>query len=638
MNNRFEFDLEAFGAQPFSFEEEEEIGRKGGGGTPPRRPAAARQAALRHKAPTKPWPPRPPWPRPVKIIPSWFPIGPLPYQAREDREYARWVQVSLNKALNLNLQTNGMMDAATRYAIRSFQRREGLPVTGVVGPDTERALVAATRGPAVASADGGDQEISWLSSVWPGLMEFETAVAAPSLIGQEQTPPGQTLYVNIPLGAEGPAKPMTGIFIPQRFRPKPKVDLIIYLHGIKPKLDLTVDRYWNRSHFPTWPLREGLNQSGKDFILVAPTLGPRSQTQTGWLAQPGGLDKYVDLVLAALATHGPYQGRRPQLGNLILACHSGGGLPMRQLAMGKNRCASQIKECWGFDCLYFTGDENLWAQWAKSRPDARLFIHYQSSTRERSEKLKQKNVPNISVSRSAAKGHNWVPIHHWQERLEASLQTRAAGVAAQPSREWEQELVPEWLSRRDWSSIALRSKAVALANKELNRWGRGTIKESDPRLRSVIEDYWRSGPGYKPGGPNWWSAVPWSAAFISWLMRKAGAGADFKYSGSHAAYTAAAKQNRLANNNIPFKAYRITEVDPRVGDLVCKSRAGSGATYDNITPGMATHCDIVTTVEPNRLITVGGNVSNSVKQTQVRTDASGHINQPGYFAVIKVGA
>jgi hypothetical protein len=381
-----------------------------------------------------------------------------------------------------------------------------------------------------------------------------------------------------------------------------------------------------------------LNQSGKNFILVAPTLGPRSQTQTGWLAQPGGLDRYVDQVLAALATHGPYRGWRPQLGNLILACHSGGGLPMRQLAMGKNRYASHIKECWGFDCLYFTGDENLWAQWASSRPDARLFVHYQSSTRERSEKLKQKKVPNIYISISAAKGHNWVPIHHWQERLAAGLQTRAPGATARPGRELEEELVPAWSSRRDWSSIALRGKAVELAIQELNRWGRGTIKESDPRLRSVIEDYWRSGPGYKPSGTNWWSAVPWSAAFISWLMRKAGAGADFKYSGSHAAYTAAAKQNRLANNGSPFKAYRVTEVNPRVGDLVCKERAGSGATYDNIAPGMATHCDIITAVEPNRLITVGGNVSNSVNQTSVRTNASGYINQPGYFAVIRVGA
>lgn len=717
MNNRFEFDLETFVGQPFFFEDEEEINRRGSRRGLRRKPAAARKSAATRKTIFRGNLPTKPRPRPDKKFPSRFPVRPLPYpvwpglspepakaptgqepqqdsapsgapsptperdQAREGSEYARWVQLSLNKALNLNLQTNGVMDAETRDAIRSFQQREGLPVTGVVGPDTERALVAAMRGavsatkndapggtgtsgssanaatsdgPADASADGGDQEIPWLYSVLPGLIEFEfeprespmefeaepfgefestgvcppflpvamekpgggrvknktaphagdivrvkrafgdavplhrlaakaleamqcaaraegikapllqptsgfrdpahqarlweeakrkygseakarkwvappgasahqsgravdlylggknssanvtklrtlpayrwlvanarrfgfypyerepwhweynpqaprqseplhefqefeeefedegigpihseiTAAAAPRLLGQEQTPPGRTLYVKIPLGAEGPAKPMTGIFIPQRFRPEPKVDLIVYLHGIKPKADLTINRYWNRSYFPTWPLREGLNQSGKNFILVAPTLGPRSQTQTGWLAQPGGLDRYVDQALAALAAHGAYQGWRPQLGNLILACHSGGGLPMRRLALGKNRYASHIKECWGFDCLYFTGDENLWAQWAKSRPDARLFIHYQISTSKRSDKLKQKKIPNISVSRSAAKGHNWVPIHHWQERLATSLQTRAPGAAAQPSKEWGQK-------------------------------------------------------------------------------------------------------------------------------------------------------------------------------------------------------
>jgi LAS superfamily LD-carboxypeptidase LdcB len=970
MNSRFE--LEAFGSQPFNYEEEEfgselsnyeeeeEVRRSRGRAFPARRsagmrrptagrkPVAARKFAGRRKPQAGKRPKRPikrpvirPFPFPAWPGIGFDPIspeprpgtppqgGPPPQQGssggpppperpervdddrtREGNERVRWVQVSLNNLLSLNLPTDGVMGAATRAAVRSFQRRENLPVTGVVGPDTEQALVAATRSatgattngapagtapdgiagdtatsdspadaatsssPADATADGGaDQETPWLSSVLPGLTEFEfeplelpmefeagpfgefestgvcpsftpvavenpgggrvknktaprpgdivrvkrafggtvplhrltakaldamqcaaradgikapvlqltsgfrdpahqarlwanalqkygspeearkwvappggsahqsgravdlylggknssanvtnlrtlpayrwlvanagrfgfypyerepwhweynpqasrqseifhefqefeeefedegvgpiqdefaTPVAAPSLIGQEQTPPGRTLYVNIPLGAERPAKPMTGIFIPQHFQPEPKVDLIIYLHGIKPKADLTINRYWNRSHFPTWPLREEVNQSGKNFVLVAPTLGPRSQTQTGWLAKPGGLDKYVDQVLAALAMHGPYQGRRPQLGNIILACHSGGGLPMRQLAMGKNRCAGHIKECWGFDCLYFTGDENLWAQWAKSRPDARLFIHYQGSTRERSEKLKQKKVPNIIVSLSVAKGHNWVPIHHWQERLASTLQARRPGPTARPSQEWGQEWSQEWGwgGISDWfsrwgspstspalpsqsSASALRARAVALANQEWNRWGKGKINESDPKLRPVIEGYWRNGPGYKPSEPNWWSAVPWSAAFISWVMQKAGAGADFKYSGAHAAYTAAAKQNRLANNNNPFKAYRTSEVKPRVGDLVCKSRSGSGATYDNIAPGMATHCDIVTAVGPNRLVTVGGNVSNSVNQTPVPTDANGFINKPGYFAVIKVGA
>jgi hypothetical protein len=120
-------------------------------------------------------------------------------------------------------------------------------------------------------------------------------------------------------------------------------------------------------------------------------------------------------------------------------------------------------------------------------------------------------------------------------------------------------------------------------------------------------------------------------------MKKAGAGNTFRYAAAHASYIVAAKRNRLANNSNPFKAYRVTEVAPRVGDLVCKSRAGSGATYDTIRPGMKTHCDIVTEVRPGSIVTIGGNVANSVSTTTVPTDAAGRITRPGYFAVIRVG-
>ena len=60
------------------------------------------------------------------------------------------MQSALNDVLGLQLPLNGIGDAATRSAIRSFQQREGLPVYGVVGPDTERALIAA-RGWRIAS-------------------------------------------------------------------------------------------------------------------------------------------------------------------------------------------------------------------------------------------------------------------------------------------------------------------------------------------------------------------------------------------------------------------------------------------------------------------------------------------------------
>jgi hypothetical protein len=185
---------------------------------------------------------------------------------------------------------------------------------------------------------------------------------------------------------------------------------------------------------------------------------------------------------------------------------------------------------------------------------------------------------------------------------------------------------------------ALRKKIVQLANKEYQRWQRGRIKEGDPRIRKVLEDYWQSGVKWLPDDPAWWSNFAWSAAFISWIMRKAGAGSDFKYSAAHAVYTTEAKKNRLAGNQNPFKAYRVNEAAPRPGDLVCKSRDGSGATYDNIRQGMKTHCDIVTEVQPGRLTTIGGNVRDSVYRTDVNTDANGRITEPGYFAVIKIGS
>ncbi|HZI76788.1 MAG TPA: DUF2272 domain-containing protein, partial [Gemmatimonadales bacterium] len=171
---------------------------------------------------------------------------------------------------------------------------------------------------------------------------------------------------------------------------------------------------------------------------------------------------------------------------------------------------------------------------------------------------------------------------------------------------------------------------VRIASQELARWAKGTLKETDPKVRRVLQDYWKTGAGVsyseaQLGDPRFQQDHPWSAAFISWLMRRAGAGDGFKYSSSHATYTKWAKDNREGNSHNPFKAYRTTELAPQVGDIICKRRAGSGATYDNIRAGMKTHCDVVTEVQPGRLVTIGGNVSNSVSQTFPRIDAEGRL-------------
>ena len=191
---------------------------------------------------------------------------------------------------------------------------------------------------------------------------------------------------------------------------------------------------------------------------------------------------------------------------------------------------------------------------------------------------------------------------------------------------------------------ALRSNIINIAKAEWSRWNSGGKKfERDTQMRSILQDYWQTGVGLKVnpadlGSTTWQNTYPWSAAFISWVLRKAGAGSDFAYSASHAVYTKAAKENRLARNANPFKAYRIHEAKPQPGDIVCKSRAGSGATYENIAPGMSTHCDIVVDVQPGKLTTIGGNLSDSVSTSTVTTDANGYINAKDYFAVIKLGS
>jgi peptidoglycan hydrolase-like protein with peptidoglycan-binding domain len=194
MNNRL--DLENFDLQPFSFEEDEEFRGARGGRIASRRPSARKsvatsKASVRRKSPGKRRP-RPgtkfPVRRPIRpvLLPVWpdtsqepakvpddqkpardatptgtgaSPPPPESDQVSEGSEFVRWVQVSLNQILNLNLRTDGVMDTETRNAIRRFQQREGLPVTGAIGPDTQRALIATKRGSANGKAVAASREI-----------------------------------------------------------------------------------------------------------------------------------------------------------------------------------------------------------------------------------------------------------------------------------------------------------------------------------------------------------------------------------------------------------------------------------------------------------------------------------------------
>ncbi len=64
---------------------------------------------------------------------------------RGSQEHSAWVQHSLNQVKGLRLAVDGLIGAATRSAIRSFQQQNGLGVDGVVGPQTEQKIVQALK-------------------------------------------------------------------------------------------------------------------------------------------------------------------------------------------------------------------------------------------------------------------------------------------------------------------------------------------------------------------------------------------------------------------------------------------------------------------------------------------------------------
>lgn len=466
MNQKLGFETIPFEIDPEferDFEGEDEWGRRrsfaggGGAGRYSRRPSSTGLRRHGTKRPPIPRPRptsvRPRGPRAVVFEPYGLASEPYPGEPEPaGTEHVRWVQGCLNQVMGLQLPLDGIMGPPVRSAIRSFQELHKLPVDGLLGPDTEQALKGACKAesqPTPAAEPTGREPVSDVQSgelPWAPGTEWEfggVTGMAPKLLKQDSTPLGTTLYVEIDLGIVDhgiTAVPMTGIFIPQGFVPGRAVDVILYLHGHKPEKNrqLTIDQYWDRQRFPYGAFREGVNASGRNVILVAPTLGAHSEA--GRLVKSGGLDAYLDQVLVALRAHGPQslKDARPGLGTLILVCHSGGGKPMRRLADGPDRALAGLRECWGFDCTYNkaggafkTGDDTFWANWARARPNAKVYIYYipGSQTAPLSESLRNKGIPNAIVTPSKDGRHNYVPITYWQDRIGGAtfLKARSGG-------------------------------------------------------------------------------------------------------------------------------------------------------------------------------------------------------------------
>jgi hypothetical protein len=114
----------------------------------------------------------------------------------------------------------------------------------------------------------------------------------------------------------------------------------------------------------------------------------------------------------------------------------------------------------------------------------------------------------------------------------------------------------------------------------------------------------------------------WSAAFISYVMRIAGARDRFPYSGTHADYINAARRGSAGLRAWPPEIYA-----PQPGDLICLGRGDDASLrFDDLpVPRFPGHCDIVVGADPGQLDVIGGNVDDAVTLKHVPLTGDGHL-------------
>ncbi len=222
--------------------------------------------------------------------------------------------------------------------------------------------------------------------------------------------------------------------------------------------------------------------------------------------------------------------------------------------------------------------------------------------------------------------------------------------------------VPDY-ARRPFEPFS-RANAIAIALREWRAFG-STVDDGPPRAEAPgpgrtdnqpglwqrVGDYWWGldagsadaavTPKYDGSGNPYPGAAPaWSAAFISYVMRMAGAGTGFPYSPLHADYI-----NAAANGIGVLQAGAPDRMAPVPGDIICLPRGeAAGLRFADLPANRFTaHCDLVVAATPSVLTVVGGNVGASV--TMKHVPVAGGLLAPGgrvlddrygWFAVLRV--
>ena len=166
------------------------------------------------------------------------------------------------------------------------------------------------------------------------------------------------------------------------------------------------------------------------------------------------------------------------------------------------------------------------------------------------------------------------------------------------------------------------------------KFDKGKAQENVPPFSDFVGEYWQSINMDLDGLDR---DVPWSAAFISHVVKQAGGYDGFVFAAAHARYCHKAIRSRLDNEAHPFWGFRIDEHKPIIGDMVCRWRVNR-IDYDFAAQNQwfKSHCDIVVAIEDDDVFTIGGNVKHSVNHTRYKIDQNGFLTGEGnVYAVLR---
>lgn len=174
----------------------------------------------------------------------------------------------------------------------------------------------------------------------------------------------------------------------------------------------------------------------------------------------------------------------------------------------------------------------------------------------------------------------------------------------------DKSVAPAPSSPSSSSGAELGGDVSAVARYSLDQW-RG-LTERDPAAAELLADYWRA-VGMPP---ETGAREPWSAAWVSWVVRHSAYPRALSPAAAHVYYARQALADRAAGRVGRYGAFEPSEVLLEPGDIVLRGRAGHAVTLADLSPSrrdfVPMHGDIVTSVDDASATIVGGNVGDRV--------------------------